>query len=68
MTAGPGDKAVTGKNQDRGRLRASDSEREQVAGALQAAFVQGRLTQEELSARVEQTVVGGRVVYAVPGR
>ena len=55
MTAGPGDKAVTGKNQDRGRLRASDSEREQVAGALQAAFVQGRLTQEELSARVEQT-------------
>jgi len=26
-----------------------------VAGALQAAFVQGRLTQEELSARVEQT-------------
>jgi len=55
VTAGPGDKAVTGKNQDRGRLRASDSEREQVAGALQAAFVQGRLTQEELSARVEQT-------------
>ena len=33
----------------------SDSEREQVAGALQAAFVQGRLTHEELSARVEQT-------------
>ena len=55
MTAGPGDKAVIGKNRDRGRLRASDSEREQVAGALQAAFVQGRLTQEELSARVEQT-------------
>ena len=55
MTAGPGDKAVTGKSRDRGRLRASDSEREQVAGALQAAFVQGRLTQEELSARVEQT-------------
>ena len=26
-----------------------------MAGALQAAFVQGRLTQEELSARVEQT-------------
>jgi len=55
VTAGPGDKAVTGKNRDRGRLRASDSEREQVAGALQAAFVQGRLTHEELSARVEQT-------------
>ena len=55
MTAGPGDRAVVGKNRDRGRLRASDSEREQVAGALQAAFVQGRLTQEELSARVEQT-------------
>ena len=55
MTAGPGDKAVTGKSRDRGPLRASDAEREQVAGALQAAFVQGRLTQEELSARVEQT-------------
>lgn len=55
MTAGPGDRALIGKNRDRGRLRASDSDREQVAGALQAAFVQGRLTQEELSARVEQT-------------
>jgi Domain of unknown function (DUF1707) len=55
VTAGPGDKPVTGKSRDRGRLRASDSEREQVAGALQAAFVQGRLTQEELSARAEQT-------------
>lgn len=55
MTAGPGDKAVTGECRDRGRLRASDSEREQVAGALQVAFVQGRLTQEELSARAEQT-------------
>jgi hypothetical protein len=54
VTAGPGDKAVIGKNRDRGRLRASDSDREQVAGALQAAFVQGRLTQEELSARAEQ--------------
>lgn len=40
-----------GKSRDRGRLRASDSEREQVIGALQAAFVQGRLTQDEHDAR-----------------
>jgi len=67
VTAGPGDKAVTGKNQDRGRLRASDSEREQVAGALQAAFVQGRLTQEELSARVEQTFAAKTYVDLAEG-
>src|SRR5262249_774240 len=51
---GPGDKAAIGKGGDRNPLRASDSERQQVVGALQAAFVQGRLTQEELGARVEQ--------------
>ncbi len=52
--AGPGDKAVTTKDQDHGRLRASESEREQVVGALQAAFVQGRLTEDEFEARMAQ--------------
>jgi uncharacterized protein DUF1707 len=35
----------------RGRLRASDADREQVIGALKDAFVQGRLTRDELGAR-----------------
>ena len=52
--AGPGDIEGAGKRRNRGRLRASDSEREQVVGALQAAFVQGRLTQDELEARKAQ--------------
>ena len=53
--AGRGDQLAGAEGRDRGGLRASHADREQVAGALQAAFVQGRLTQEELSARVEQT-------------
>ena len=35
-----------------GRWRASHTDREQVVGALQAAFVQGRLTADELDERV----------------
>ncbi len=35
----------------RGRLRASDADREQVIDALKAAFVQGRLTKDELDMR-----------------
>jgi Domain of unknown function (DUF1707) len=35
-----------------GRLRASHADREQVVDALKAAFVQGRLTQDELDTRV----------------
>ena len=31
--------------------RASDADREQVIGVLKAAFVQGRLTKDELDAR-----------------
>jgi len=37
-----------------GHLRASHADREQVIGTLKVAFVQGRLTAEELDARVEQ--------------
>ncbi|HEY5398976.1 MAG TPA: DUF1707 domain-containing protein [Trebonia sp.] len=37
---------------ERSRLGAADSDREQAIGALQAAFTQGRLTKDELVARV----------------
>src|SRR5487761_1836985 len=38
------------------RFRASHADREQVVGALQAAFVQGRLTTDELDERVGQAL------------
>jgi Domain of unknown function (DUF1707) len=41
----------------RGRLRASDSDRDRVLDMLKAAFVQGRLTRDELDVRVGQTLV-----------
>jgi hypothetical protein len=40
----------------RGRVRASNADREQVIDALKAAFVQGRLTKGELDARVGRTL------------
>jgi len=39
---------------DRGHLRASHADRERVIVALKAAFVQGRLTKDELDARAGQ--------------
>jgi len=39
-----------------GRFRASHTDREQVVGVLQAAFVQGRLTTAELDERVGQAL------------
>jgi hypothetical protein len=39
----------------RGRLRASHADREHVIGTLKAAFVQGRLTKDELDVRIGQT-------------
>jgi hypothetical protein len=39
-----------------GRLRASHADREQVIDLLKAAFVQGRLTQDELDGRVGQAL------------
>jgi hypothetical protein len=51
MATGPGDeRAAAG----RGHLRASHADREQVIGTLKAAFVQGRLTKDELDARAGQ--------------
>ena len=41
----------------RGRLRASDADREQVIDTLKAAFVQGRLTREQLGVRTGQALV-----------
>lgn len=39
-----------------GRMRASNAEREQVIDVLKAAFVDGRLTKDELDARLGQTI------------
>ena len=50
MTAGPWFPMATG-TRGRGRLRASDADREKVIDTLKVAFVQGRLTMDELSTR-----------------
>ena len=49
---GPADEIAAGQ----GRWRASHADREQVVDALQAAFVQGRLTADELDERVGQAL------------
>ena len=51
--AGPGDE-MTGGAAGRGRMRASHADREQVIEVLKDAFVQGRLTQDELDTRAGQ--------------
>ena len=50
MTAGPWD-PITARATVRGLLRASDADRERVVDTLKAAFVQGRLTKDELGMR-----------------
>ena len=57
--AGPGDVTAAADGRNRGGLRASHADRELVIGALKAAFVQGRLTEDELGARAGQ-VYGSR--------
>ena len=52
--AGPGDEIAVAEGQCRGGFRASHADREQVIGTLKAAFVQGRLTVDELDARVDR--------------
>ena len=49
---GPADEIAPGQ----GRWRASHADREQVVGILKAAFVQGRLTADELDERVGQAL------------
>lgn len=48
--AAPGDELAAG----RGQLRASHADRDQVAGTLKIAFIQGRLTKDEFDLRVGQ--------------
>ena len=57
--AGPGDVAAAADGRDRGGLRASHADRELVIGTLKAAFVHGRLTEDELGARAGR-VYGSR--------
>lgn len=55
MAADLGDQ-VAGDATGRGHLRASDADREQVMDTLKDAFVQGRLTRDELGVRAGQTL------------
>src|SRR4029077_8111721 len=57
--SGPGDhpsaaEGSAAEGRDHGDLRASHADRERVVTALKAAFVEGRLTEDELDARVGQ--------------
>jgi DUF1707 SHOCT-like domain len=54
VMAGPGDNTAAAAGRGDGHLRASHADREQVIGIVKAAFVQGRLTVDELDARVDQ--------------
>ena len=54
MTAEPGNERPEAAV-DRGHLRASHADREQVIAMLKVAFVQGRLTKDELDARAGWT-------------
>ena len=56
MTTGPEERAAAGAL-GRGHLRASDADREQVIDILKAAFVQGRLTRDQLGVRAGQALV-----------
>ena len=54
MMTGPGDEKAAGTS-SRGHLRAAHADREQVIDTLKAAFIQGRLTKDELDLRESQT-------------
>jgi hypothetical protein len=60
VITGPGDNTTAVEGRGDGHLRASYADREQVIGILKAAFVQGRLTEDELDARVEQVYMSRR--------
>ena len=61
MTTGPGDEKAAGGSGD-GHLRVSHADREQVIATLKAAFIQGRLSRDELDLRVGQAL--GSRTYA----
>ena len=52
--SGPGDQTSAAEGRNHGDLRASHADRERVIGTLKAAYVEGRLTEDELDARVGQ--------------
>ena len=54
MVAGPGNSTAGAEGRGDGHLRASHADREQVIGTLKAAFVEGRLTEDELDTRAGQ--------------
>jgi len=53
---GPEDETAAAEGRGRGRLRASRADREQAVELLKAAFVEDRLTKEELDTRVGQAL------------
>ena len=58
MTTGPGDPTPAAPDgYGYARLRASRADRERAIGTLKAAFVQGRLTKDELEERVGRALV-----------
>ena len=61
MTTGPGDEKAAGGSGD-GHLRVSHADREQVIATLKAAFIQGRLSRDELDLRVGRAL--GSRTYA----
>jgi hypothetical protein len=56
VTTGPGDGIAPAGDRGDGRLRASRADREQVVEQLKAAFVEDRLTKDELDTRVGQAL------------
>jgi len=56
VATGPGDQMAAAPD-DYGRMRTSRADREQAIDALKAAFVQGRLTRDELDGRVARALV-----------
>jgi hypothetical protein len=56
VATGPGDQMAAAAD-GYGRMRASRADREQVIDTLKAAFVQGRLTKDELGERVARALV-----------
>jgi hypothetical protein len=56
VTTGPGDRTPA-RPPGHGHLRASDADREQVVEELKTAYVQGRLSQDELQRRVGETLL-----------
>jgi DUF1707 SHOCT-like domain len=54
VIAGPGDETPGAGH--RGRLRASHADRDEMVEVLKAAFVQGRLTQDEFDQRLDRVL------------